>query len=74
MQTRNEASLPSVMASPARTEAMGVSTQFSVERYRELHGNTKPVDRAALALSKEKVKLPWGKQEPNTEYGLSIVG
>jgi len=42
--------------------------------YRELHGNTKPVDRAALALSKEMVKLPWGKQEPDTGYGLSIFG
>jgi len=41
--------------------------------YRELHGNTKPVDRAALALSKEMVKLPWWKQEPDIKYGLSIV-
>jgi len=41
--------------------------------YRELHGNTKPVERAALALSKEMVKLPWWKQEPDVKYGLSIV-
>jgi len=40
--------------------------------YRELHGNTKPVDREALALSKEMVKLLWWKQEPDIGYGLSI--
>jgi len=40
--------------------------------YRELHGNTKPVDRAALAFSKEIVKLLWRKQEPDIKYGMSI--
>ncbi|HWS84650.1 MAG TPA: SDR family NAD(P)-dependent oxidoreductase, partial [Ktedonobacteraceae bacterium] len=32
------------------------------------------MDRAALAFSKEMVKLLWGKQEPDIGYGLSIVG
>ena len=40
--------------------------------YRELHGNTTPVERAALAISKERVKLLSVKQEPDSKDGLSI--
>ena len=48
--------------------------RVALETVFQLHGNTKPVDRAALVVWKQMVKLLWWKQEPDIGYGLSIFG
>jgi transposase len=43
------------------------------ETYRELHRNTTPVNKAALAWLKTQAKLPWLKQAPYIACSQSVT-